>query len=104
MAKRPNTTGTKRKPPHNAKLGHDYATLAELVRQVGSDRKLVTVAGETTEMSWAERSLRLTIDRALSGKVRDLELLLKLMAKYPATTGRGRMRIEYFTRYPLSQL
>ncbi len=58
----------------------------------------VTVDGREVEMSWAERSLRLTLERALKGNVRDIAELLRLMIKHPHVTGQGKLRITYFVR------
>ena len=84
--------------PHNANLGQDFGSVGELVRSLGSEKKLVRIEGEDVEMTWAERSLRLTIERALTGNRRDLAHLLRLMMKHPAIGGTYRERQVCFIR------
>ena len=77
--------------PHNAKVA-TYDDIADLVRAIGAEPKRATVRGEEVSMSWSERSLRLSIERAINGQTRDLIDLLKLMIKHPRITGPARMR------------
>ena len=78
--------------PHNAGKGHEFETVGELFNSLAAEPKTVTVNGEEVQMSWAERSFRLTIDRALSGNRRDLAHLLRLMIKHPSIGGSYRWR------------
>ena len=88
--------------PHNAKV-LEFATIADLVRYLGAEQKKVTVNGKETKMSWAERSLRLTLDRALKGNVRDIAELLRLMIRHPHVTGRGKVRSLIIIRGALAK-
>ncbi len=81
--------------PHNAKV-LDFDTIGDLVRKLGAEPKKVTVDGKEVEMSWAERLLRLTLERALKGNIRDIAQLLRLMIKHPHVTGQGKVRMVYF--------
>jgi hypothetical protein len=47
-------------------------------------------------MSWAERSFRLMLDRALAGNRRDLAQLLRLMIDHPSVGGSYRERTVIF--------
>lgn len=89
--------------PHNAKV-LEFETIADLVKCLGSERKRVALNGEEVEMTWAERSLRLTVDRALKGNRRDLAQLLRLMIKHPQISGPGRMTVVYFFRGALAKI
>lgn len=73
----------KSRRPHNATTGAEFSSIAELVEKLGAEKKRVTINGEEIEMSWAERSFRLTVDRAIAGNRRDLAHLLRLMIEHP---------------------
>ena len=96
--------GSTKKRPHNAKTGIKFDNLPELILRLGAEKKLVNLNGAETEMVWAERSLRLTVERALAGNRRDLLLLLKMMSRYPETTGAGRATVQYFIRGALAHV
>lgn len=84
MSKKPRSTGgefKKGRRPHNARK-EEFGDIAELVRKLGSEKKFATINGTEVEMSWAERSFRLTVDRAIAGQRRDLAALLRLMIKH----------------------
>jgi hypothetical protein len=66
--------------------------------------KRVTINGKEVEISWAERSLRLTIDRALAGNRRDLAQLLRLMIEHPSISGSYQERHVTFIRGPLANV
>jgi hypothetical protein len=91
MAKR-GSKFTKGRRPHNASTGEQFEDVGELVCKLAAEKKRVSVNGQEVEMSWAERSLRLTVERALSGERRDLAHLLRLMIKHPSIAGPGRTR------------
>ena len=55
--------------PHDAKT-LEFENVADLVRKLGAEKKRVMRNGEEEEMTWAERSLRLTVERAVNGNVR----------------------------------
>jgi len=78
-----------KRPPHNAKIDFKYDDVGELTRKLGSELKRVTLDGQEVEMMWAERALRLLIDRALAGNRRDIAQLLRMMIDHPDVTGRG---------------
>jgi hypothetical protein len=82
--------------PHNASKTQEFADVGELFRNLAAEKKRVTINGEQVEMSWAERSFRVTIDRAISGKRQDLAHLLRLMIKYPGIAGPGRGITQIF--------
>jgi hypothetical protein len=66
--------------------------------------KPVTINGKVVEISWAERSMRLMIDRALAGNRRDLAQLLRLMIEHPSISGSYRERQVTFIRGPLANV
>jgi hypothetical protein len=82
--------------PHNALKGQEFGDVGDLIRNLAAEAKRVTIDGEEVEMSWAERSFRLTIERAIAGNRRDLAHLLRLMIKYPSIAGPGRGRTQIF--------
>jgi hypothetical protein len=89
--------------PHNAKT-LEFDNIGDLVRKLGAEPRRVLMNGKEVEMTAAERSLRLAIDRALKGNVRDLAALLRLMIKYPNVTGPGKLRMIYFVRGALADV
>lgn len=91
-----------KRPPHNAKIDND--DIHELARRLGSEMKRVIVNGEVTEMPWAERSLRLLVDRALTGNRRDIAQLLRIMIAYPDVTGEGPVTLRIFIRGAAARL
>jgi hypothetical protein len=90
--------------PHNARKGQDFADICELVCNLAAETKKVTVDGEEVEMSWGERSFRLTLERALSGNRNDLAHVLRLMIKHPDISGSYRVRQVIFMSKALSQV
>ena len=85
--------------PHNANRGLEFANVAELIATIGAEPKRLGVDGQQVEMSWAERSFRLTVDRALKGNRRDLAHLLRLMIKHPSVSVSHRERyVTYMTQ------
>ena len=92
----------RRRKPHNAKTGHEFESLGELVDKLGAEPMRVTLDGEEVEMSWAERSLRVSVDRALAGNRRELALVLELMIKNPEAV--ASVRKVYFVRGALANV
>lgn len=88
--------------PHNARRGAEFGNVAELARILAAETKMVTVNGQEVQMAWAERSFRLTIDRALAGNRRDLAQLLRLMIEYPSISDTRREKCVYFVRGALA--
>lgn len=84
--------------PHNARDGREFGSVAELIQSLGAEIKQVKVNGAEVEMTWAERSFRLTIERALAGNRRDLAQLLRLMIDYPQIGTSYRERAVFFIR------
>lgn len=78
--------------PHNARKGEDFADIGELMQKLAAETKRVVIDGKEVEMSWGERSFRLTVERALSGNRRDLAQVLRLMIKHPSVSGTYRLR------------
>ncbi len=72
-----------RRKPHNARSVH-YASFEELLAQIAAEPRTARVGDEQVTMSRSDRMLRLLLDGALRGDVRNVTKLLQLMAKYPA--------------------
>ncbi len=72
-----------RRKPHNARSVH-YASFDELLAQIADEPRVARVGDEEVTMSRRDRLLRLLLDGALRGDVRNVTKLLQLMAKYPA--------------------
>jgi hypothetical protein len=94
----------KRGRPHNAKTGHEFESLHELVNKLGAEKKLANRDGEVVEMAWAERSFRAMVDRALAGNRRDLAQLLRHMIEHPRVSNRRATRAQYFVRGALAHV
>jgi hypothetical protein len=82
--------------PHNAGKGEEFSSTADLVRILAAEKKRVTIDGKEVEISWAERSFRLTIGRALGGNRRDLAQMLRLMIQHPSIGASYRERHVIF--------
>ena len=93
-----------RRRPHNAKSGHEFESLHELVNKLGAELKLANCNGEVVEMAWAERSFRAMVDRALVGNRRDLAQLLRHMIEHPRLSDRQSVRAHYFVRRFLAEI
>jgi hypothetical protein len=83
----------KGREPHNASTGEEFGNIAELVRRLAAETKRVRINGDDVAMSWAERSFRLAIDRALAGSRRDLAQLLRIMIDHPSIARSYRVQI-----------
>jgi hypothetical protein len=79
----PKSGARARRKPHNARSVH-YASFEELLAQIAAEPRTARVGDEQVTMSRSDRLLRLLVDRALQGDVRNVTKLLQLMAKYPA--------------------
>lgn len=90
--------------PHNAKVDQDFDDIHQLTRRLGSEIKRVTLNGKPVEMTWAERSLRLLVDRALAGNRRDIAQLLRIMIDHPNVTGKGPTVTRIFIRGAATKL
>lgn len=94
MAKRPNRPSTNRRP-HNARIA-DYYSFNELLNIVADEPRKATIAGKEVSMTRTEALLRVTVDRALQGKTRDMIKLLQMMAKDPGLAATSRTQTIYF--------
>jgi len=72
-----------RRKPHNARSFH-YASFEELLAQIAGEPRVARVGDDEVTMSRGDRILRLLLDGALKGDVRNVTKLLQLMSKYPA--------------------
>lgn len=83
MAKSTEKVARARRKPHNART-LEYFSFNELLAMIATERRVALVGGKQTSMCRSERLLRLMLDRALQGKVREVTKLLQLMAKNPS--------------------
>src|SRR4051812_27375751 len=89
--------------PHNSHKGFEFGNVAELATLLAAEPKKVMIDGREVEMSGAERSFRLTIERALAGNRHDLAHLIRLMIKYPSISGTSRKKQVIFIRGALAR-
>ena len=89
------SAGAPRKP-HNARTT-EYVSFNELLAMIAAERRVAVVGGRQTSMNRGERLLRLMLDRALQGKVREVIKLLQLMAKNPTVAATFRDEIVIVT-------
>lgn len=82
MAAKPKKSKAPRKP-HNAS-STEYGSFNELLDLVGAESRTALIDGEEVSMPRRERLLRVMVNRAHRGNVRDVIKILQLMAKYPA--------------------
>lgn len=68
--------------PHNART-FAYGSFNELLALIANERRAALVGEQQIIMSRRERLFRLLVDRALQGQVREVTLLLRLMANSP---------------------
>jgi hypothetical protein len=81
-AKSSKSGATGRRKPHNAQ-SIEYVSFKDLLAQIAGEPRTARVGDEQVTMARGDRLLRLLLDRALQGKVREVIKLLQLMAKYP---------------------
>lgn len=79
----PKTTTRRARKPHNASAP-GYGSFNELLSLIADERRAALVGEQQIIMSRRERLFRLLVDRALQGNVREVTLLLRLMANSPA--------------------
>lgn len=68
--------------PHNARV-RQFATLAEIVEEIGAELRSFPTAEGSRKISRKERLYRVMIHAALQDSDRDLAHLLRLMIKHP---------------------
>lgn len=83
MTSPPKTATRLTRKPHNARTS-EYGSFNELLALIADERRAALVGEQQVIMSRRERLFRLMLDRALQGKVREVTLLLRLMANSPA--------------------
>jgi hypothetical protein len=89
--------------PHNAPTSRDLS-LKDLVLRIASEPRSVVIDGKARVITRAERILRLTVARALEGKARDIDQLLKAMIKNPELAASHRTETVMFFHGPLARL
>lgn len=90
--KSPKAETRRNRKPHNARTS-EYVSFNELLAQIANEPRAALIRNEQVVMSRSERLLRLMVDRALQGKVREVRMLLKLLAKSPALAATFREEI-----------
>ncbi len=90
--------------PHNARRAADVESLDELVARVGDELRRIPSSKGAVEMTRLERTLRLQVERALEGKVRDVAHLLRLMSKYPSVAKSYREETVIIINGPLANV
>ena len=71
--------------PHNARTS-EYVSFDDLLSRLASEPRTVQMGDQHVTMPRVERLMRVMVDRALQGKVRDIAKLLNMMAKNPTLT------------------
>ena len=73
----------RKRKPHNAHTA-EYGSFQELLAQISAEPRTALVGDKEVSMSRSDRLLRLMLNRALQGNVRDITKLLQMMAKSPS--------------------
>lgn len=94
MAIRTKRTRAPRKP-HNARR-EDYQTFDELLAKIGDEPCQAMVDDEEVTMTQIERLLRVMIDRAMHGNVREMTKLLQIMPNDPGLAATSRTQTVIF--------
>lgn len=81
--------------PHNAKTAR-YSTFSELLGIIADEPRKVTVGGSMVTMPRVEALLRLMVERAKQGKVREMKKILQMLAKDPGLAANSRSQIQIF--------
>ncbi len=102
MTQRTRKTRAKRKPHNAGTLTYD--SFFDLLKMVADEPRKATIAGEEVTITRTEALLRVTIDRALQGKTRELTKLLQFMAKNPGLAATSRTQLIYFVRGALADV
>ena len=89
--------GAKRPPrkPHNAKTS-DYGGFQDLLALIAEEPRRGKIDGKDVTISRAEALLRAMVDRAISGKTRELTKLLQMMAKDPGLAAKSPTKTIYY--------
>ena len=90
--------------PHNARRPADVESLEELVARVGAEVRKIPSSKGVVEMTRLERTLRLLVNRAMEGKVRDVAHLVRLMSKYPSVAKSYREETVIVINGPLANV
>ncbi len=90
MTKRTRQPGTGRKP-HNAGT-NEYVSYNELLLRLAHEPRAVQIGDQQVTMPRVERLMRVMVERALQGNVRDIAKLLQMMARNPTLAATFRMQ------------
>jgi hypothetical protein len=98
-------TGARRAPrkPHNAKTA-EYATFNELLGMIADQPRKATIAGREVTMTRAEALLRVMVERAMQGKVREIKQVLQMMARDPGLAANSRLQTHIFINGSLANV
>lgn len=92
-------TGGKRRP-HNA-ASREYGSFEDLLAAIAAESRTALVGTDQVVMSRSERLLRVMVDRALQGNVREVTKLIHLMATRPKLAATFREEIVTVISGPL---
>ena len=96
MTTKSRKAGARRKrKPHNVQT-EQYESFFELLVKIASEPRKATIGEEEATLTRTEGLLRLMVDRALKGEVREVTQLLQLMAKHPAMATTNRTQKIFF--------
>jgi hypothetical protein len=98
-------TGARRAPrkPHNAKTA-EYATFNELLGMIADQPRKAKIAGQEVTMTRTEVLLRVLVERATQGKVREIKQLLQMMARDPGLAANSRTHVQIFLNGALAHV
>lgn len=86
------TTAPRRRKPHNVRK-EQYQSFDELLATIGYETRVATIGDQEVMMTRLEAVLRVMIDRALQGNVRELTKILRIMANDPGLAATARSQI-----------
>ena len=100
MAKK--ASARRRRKPHNAAVT-SFDSFSDLLEIIANAPRKATMDGEEVTITRREAFLRLSVDRALHGNVRELTKVLQMMSKHPKLAAAWRGQRIIFIRGELAR-
>lgn len=102
MPKKTKKPGANRKP-HNVRR-EQYESFADLFARIANEPRQATIGDKQITMTRAEALLRVMVDRAINGNVREITKLLQIMANDPGLTATARPQVVMFIGHALANV
>lgn len=101
--KSPKAKARSKRKPHNAET-EEYGSFFELLTKIATEARKATIGDKEATITRVEGLLRVMVERALKGEVREVLKLLQLMEKNPAMATTNRTRTILFISKALADV